>query len=67
MARYNLRLPDELQKQVEDMAQSRSVTVQAIIEQSVKIGLIAFKMENSSKDEALCIRRGDRYTELMLI
>ncbi len=66
LKRYNLTLPDELFKELQQVADKRHTTVVDLLRRFIKLGLIATNLEDTP-DAALIIREGDTEREVILL
>ncbi len=63
--RYNLALPEDLYREVEQLANREHTTVLEIIRRSVKLGLIAARTQAAGG--SLVLREGDKEREIVLL
>lgn len=64
--RYNLALPDDLFREVEELAEKDQTTVVDVIRRFVRLGLLVRKAQEEPGTEFL-IREGDRERQVLLV
>ena len=64
--RYNLVLPDELFRELQQVATDRHTSVVEILRQFIKLGLLAIQLEKS-EDAALFIRDGETEQRIIVV
>ena len=64
--RYNLSLPEDLFREVEQLAEREQMTVLEVLRRSVKLGLLAASVQ-AKPSAALIIREGDTEREIVLL
>ena len=64
--RYHLQVPTELFDEVQKVADRKGLTVVEVIRKSLKLGLLAARLEDDP-DSQLIIRRGDTEREVVLL
>ena len=66
MARYNLSLPDELLEEIRKVAEENHTTVLEVLRKSIKLGLIAYAVQNKP-GSALIIKEGERERQIVML
>jgi 16S rRNA U516 pseudouridylate synthase RsuA-like enzyme len=64
--RFNVTLSENVYNELQELAEARDEPVLELIRQSIKIGLLAFRLENEP-DAALIIRKGDTEQQIVLL
>jgi ATP-dependent Clp protease ATP-binding subunit ClpA len=64
--RYNLALPDDLFREVEQLAQRQNTTVVDVLRRFVKLGLYVTAVQDSP-DGAILVREGEREREILIL
>jgi len=66
LKRYNLVLPEELLREVQELAEKRHVSVLEMLRKFIRLGLLVAKAEESP-DTVFLLRDGDTERQLILI
>lgn len=64
--RYNLAIPEELFKEVEQLAAKEQTTVVDLLRRFIKLGLLTTRLQESP-DAALIIRQGNTERQLVIL
>jgi hypothetical protein len=65
MRRFTLALPDDLYKQVQEVAKQRNTTVQSVMRLGARLAVKANELDENNPDDALTFRKNGKDRDIM--